>query len=183
MLIERKSIKIHDLKVNTGQIPEVPQNPRFIKDARYRKLVKSITDDPEFLEIRELIVFPLKNTFIVLGGNMRLRACIELGFTEIPCKVLPKDTPKEKLRAFAIKDNEGFGENDWDLLANEWDQQELLDWGMELPGNFGATDDEQPEEKTYIPTFKFEVECKTEKERSILMAELLQRGFSCTDDY
>lgn len=182
--IERKIINVRDLALNSGQIPEVPKNPRFIKNSRFQKLVKSIEDDPEFLEVRELIVFPFKATFVVLGGNMRLRACMELGISEIPCKVLPKDLPKKKLRAFAIKDNEGFGENDWEILANEWDQEELEDWGMELPANFGVSEEEElPEEKTYIPTFKFEVICKTEAEKNKLMAELMGRGITCTDDY
>ena len=72
---------------------------------------------------------------------MRLKACRELGFTELPCKVLPKDTPIEKLREYARKDNIAFGEDDWDLTANEWDTEELEKWGMELPTEwFGDPD-------------------------------------------
>ena len=85
------------------------------------------------------------NKYVVIGGNMRLRACKELGMETVPCKVLPADTPVAKLREYAIKDNNGFGEDDWDVLANEWDAEELQDWGMELPmdwdvdGQGGAT--------------------------------------------
>jgi hypothetical protein len=89
----------------------------------------------------------------------------------------------EQKREFIIKDNAGFGDWDMDILANEWDEDELQDWGIDLPFKFEKNDEEEPEEKTYTPTFKFEVECKTEEERNKLMSELLSKGFTCRDDY
>lgn len=124
-------IPVAKIENNIGQIEGLPQNPRFIKDARFQKLKKSIKDDPEMLELRELIVFPHGDRFVVIGGNMRLRAAVELGYTEMPCKVLSVDTPVEKLRAYAIKDNVAFGENDEGLLM-EWDEIELEDFGMDF---------------------------------------------------
>jgi DNA modification methylase len=132
-IIKSELIAVSKLETNKGQISGVPKNPRYIKDARFEKLKKSIEDNPEFLGARELIVYPLNEKFIILGGNMRYTACKELGYKELPCKVLPADYSAEQLRAITIKDNVAFGENDWENLANEWDAQELEEWGMELP--------------------------------------------------
>jgi len=128
-----QDIDIKRLELNKGQVEGLPKNPRFIRDERYKALVKSIEDAPEMLKLRELLVVEHGSKFVVIGGNMRLRACKELGMETVPCKVLPADTPVAKLREYAIKDNNGFGEDDWDVLANEWDAEELEDWGMELP--------------------------------------------------
>lgn len=128
-----QDIKISKLELNKGQVEGLPKNPRFIRDERYKALVKSIEDAPEMLKLRELLVVEHGNKFVVIGGNMRLRACKELGMETVPCKVLPADTPVAKLREYAIKDNNGFGEDDWDILANEWDAQELQEWGQILP--------------------------------------------------
>jgi hypothetical protein len=85
---EIKNIPISKLQCNTGQIDGLPKNPRFIKDYRFEALKKSIQDAPEMLNLRELLVFPFNDKYVVIGGNMRLKACKELGHTEIPCKIL-----------------------------------------------------------------------------------------------
>ena len=135
-----QEIKISKLEVNKGQVEGLPKNPRFIRDERYKALVKSIEDAPEMLKLRELLVVEHGSKFVVIGGNMRLRACKELGMETVPCKVLPADTPVAKLREYAIKDNNGFGEDDWDVLANEWDAEELEDWGIETPMTWNVDD-------------------------------------------
>jgi hypothetical protein len=135
--MESTIIKTSLLEVNKGQIEGLPKNPRFIRDTRFEQLKKSIQDAPEMLGLRELIVMPHGKKYVVIGGNMRLRACIDLGYKEIPCKVLPADTSVEKLREYAVKDNNGFGQDDWDILANEWDEEELKGWGMEFPTDWG----------------------------------------------
>lgn len=144
-------IKIDLLEQNDGQYSKIDEetnrqvglgrNPRWIRDTRYEALKKSISDDPEYLLYNPLEVFTLSHIkekdgkYIVIGGNQRLAACRELGFTEIPCVVFLPDTPMEKLRAYAIKSNEAYGQNDWDILANgEWNTDELQDWGMEIDG-------------------------------------------------
>ena len=129
-----RSVKISELSLNAGQIEGLPANPRFIRDERYAELVKSIQDDPEMIELRELIVYPLEKKYIVICGNMRLRALRELGHKSAPCKVLDVATPLKKLKAYAIKDNISFGEHDWDALANGWDGDELAEWGLRVPG-------------------------------------------------
>lgn len=136
--MEIKTIKIKDLATNDGQIEGLPKNPRQIRDHRYEKLKKSIEDAPEMLQLRELLVYPHGGKFVIIGGNMRYRACKEIGYKELPCKVLDAETPVEKLRQYAIKDNENFGEYDWDEVANSWDTAEMEDWGVELPTDWGA---------------------------------------------
>lgn len=121
------------LDFNKGQLKGLPKNPRFFRDYRYEAMKKSIKESPEMLELRELIVFPYpEGRYIVVCGNLRLRACKELGYTELPCKILRSDTDVKKLREYATKDNVNFGENDLDVMNNEWDKTELADWGVEF---------------------------------------------------
>lgn len=131
--MKQQIIKLSKIVENKGQIEGLPRNPRQIKDEKYKLLKKSIEDDPEMLELRELLVYPHNNKFVVIGGNMRLKVLRELGVSECPCKVIPEETPIEKLRAYTIKDNNSFGDYDYDLLGNDWEVDELLDWGCDLP--------------------------------------------------
>ena len=142
------NLPIELLEINEGQLSVIdeetnkqiglPRNPRWIRDERFETLKKSITDDPEYLLYNPLKIYTLSSIkgkdgkYIVIGGNMRLRACRELGFKEVPCVVFRTDTPMSKLRAYTIKDNLEFGQNDWDILADEYDQTELEAFGMEL---------------------------------------------------
>ena len=119
-------VKINSVKTN-------PKNPRLIKDEKFKKLVKSIQEFPDMLNKRPLIVFTdVDNKYVVLGGNMRLKACKEVGIKEIPVIVADEWTEEQKAE-FLIKDNVGFGEWDWDSLANEWDTDKLDDWGLNIP--------------------------------------------------
>lgn len=142
-MANKQNIPVALLQCNEGQVPGLPRNPRFIKDERFKKLVKSLQDDPEMLDLRELIVYPHGKHFVVIGGNMRLRAGKELGFELMPCKILPADTPIEKLKAYVIKDNNAFGNDDFDLLANEWDAEFLEECGFD----FGTFFDSEAEPK------------------------------------
>lgn len=132
-LLKSQNIELSKLEVNKGQIEGLPKNPRLIKDAKFEKLKKSIEDNPEMLGMREVLVYPHGSKYVIIGGNMRFQACKELQFETVPCKVLDKDMTADQLRAITIKDNVGFGEHDWDLLANEWDSVELEEWGLEVP--------------------------------------------------
>ena len=115
-------VKIKDIKNN-------PNNPRIIKDDKFKKLVASIREFPKMLEIRPIVV---NDDMIVLGGNMRLKAIKELGLTEAPV-IKISDLTDDEQRQFIIKDNAGFGEWDWNMLANEWDVEDLEKWGLDLP--------------------------------------------------
>lgn len=132
-MTENTILAINLLEYNKGQLSGLPKNPRFFRDYRYEAMKKSIKESPEMLELRELIVYPLAGgRYIVVCGNLRLRACRELGYTELPCKILKPDTDVKKLREYATKDNVNFGENDMDIMSNEWDKSELQDWGVEF---------------------------------------------------
>jgi len=117
-------------RVDIRQIRQNPDNPRVIKDNKFQKLVKSITELPQMLELRPIVV---NRDMIVLGGNMRLKACEAAGLTEVPVVFADNLTPEQE-REFIVKDNSSFGEWDWDLLANEWDVDQLQDWGIDIGG-------------------------------------------------
>jgi len=115
-------VKLKDIKPN-------PNNPRIIKDEKFKKLVASIKEFPEMLEIRPIVV---NKDMIVLGGNMRLKAIKEAGVTEVPCLIADQLT-EDQQRQFIIKDNVGYGEWDWEMIANEWDVEDLDKWGLDVP--------------------------------------------------
>jgi len=117
----QKTVKISEVKVN-------PNNPRLIKDDKFKKLVQSVKDFPEMLNIRPIVV---NKDMIILGGNMRFKACKEAGLKEVP--IIITDLTEEQQKEFLIKDNVSGGEWDWDILANEWDADDLKDWGLDLP--------------------------------------------------
>jgi DNA modification methylase len=148
--MQMQLVSINKLKNNNGQIEGLPKNPRLLKDDKFKKLVKSIQDDPEMLELREVIAYDNNGELIVIAGNMRLKACQEVGIKEIPTKILPKETSVEKLKAYTIKDNVAFGEHDWDELANSWDVEQLTEWGLDIP-NFDANVLEAEEDDFAVP--------------------------------
>ena len=115
--------------VKISKIKRKPNNPRLIKDDKFNKLVNSIKEFPEMLNIRPIVV---NEQMIVLGGNMRLKACQEAGLKEIPV-IKTSELTAEQQREFIVKDNVGYGEWDWDLIANEWDSIDLDNWGLDLP--------------------------------------------------
>ena len=109
------------MKLNINQLNPNESNPRIIKEAKFKKLVKSIKDFPEMLELRPII---LDENNVILGGNMRYKACVEAGLKEVPVKIA-KGLTEEQKEEFIVKDNVGFGEWDWDILGNEWNHRKL----------------------------------------------------------
>jgi len=116
-------------QVKLSKVKNNPNNPRLIKDDKFKKLVNSIKEFPEMLEIRPIVV---NDEMIVLGGNMRLKACKEAGLKEV-FVINAAELTEEQQREFIIKDNSGFGEWDWDMIANEWDTDQLEEWGIDIP--------------------------------------------------
>tara|TARA_R100001443_G_scaffold13529_5_gene23553 strand:+ start:131 stop:1306 length:1176 start_codon:yes stop_codon:yes gene_type:complete len=116
-------------KINIKLIKPNKDNPRFISDKKFKKLVKSIKDFPKMLETRPLVI---DENFMVLGGNMRLKALQAAGVFEVPVNQII-DWSEEQKKEFIIKDNIGYGEWDWDIVANDWDIKKLNDWGLDLP--------------------------------------------------
>lgn len=133
---ERIAISLID--TNTGQIAGLPANPRQWTRADLDSLKKSILETPELLEARGCIVIEESGRYVVLGGNMRLAACRELGMKDVPCYILPESTPAEKLKEIVVKDNGSFGAWDFDMLANEWGDLDLVGWGVSIPPEWGA---------------------------------------------
>lgn len=131
-LAQSVMLPLSKIESNKGQIEGLPKNPRLIRDGKFEILKKSIQDDPEMTALRELLVVEHNGKYVIIGGNMRFRAMQDLGIKEAPCKVIPADTDVEKLKAYTIKDNAGFGEWDWDDLANEWCDAPLSDWGVDV---------------------------------------------------
>ena len=132
------------MKIETVKISAVksnPNNPRIIKDDKFKKLVTSIKEFPQMLNIRPIVV---NDEMIVLGGNMRLKACIEAGLKEVAIIKASELTPEQQ-NEFIIKDNVGFGEWDWNELANTWDAEQLTEWGLDIP-NFEVTELEAEED-------------------------------------
>jgi len=150
-------LKINQIKLN-------PNNPRIIKDDKFKKLVQSIKDFPEMLNIRPIVV---NQDMIILGGNMRFKACKEAGLKEIP--VIVTDLTEEQQREFLIKDNTSGGEWDWDMLANEWDSKQLEAWGLDIPSfeNENIIEAEPEEDDFEIPN---------EIETNIVLGDLFEIG-------
>jgi DNA modification methylase len=151
-------MKLSKLKPN-------PNNPRIIKDDKFKKLVKSINDFPKMMALRPIVV---DENFIVQGGNMRLKALQEIGFKDIPDEWVKqvKDLSEDEKKQFIIKDNVGYGEWDWDDLANNWDAEQLTEWGLDIP-NFESEVLEAEEDNFSIPD-----EIKTD----IVLGDLFEIG-------
>jgi DNA modification methylase len=150
-------------KVKLSEIKNNPNNPRILKDDKFAKLVKSIKEFPKMLEIRPIVV---NSDMIVLGGNMRLKACKEAGLKEVPI-VLADDLTEDEQKQFIIKDNVGFGEWDWEMLANEWEADLLEEWVLDVP-DFSVTEEPTAEEDDY--------EMPDEIQTDIVLGDLFEIG-------
>jgi hypothetical protein len=161
-------------KVKINAIKNNPKNPRLCKDDKFKKLVKSIKDFPEMESVRPIVV---NKDMVILGGNMRYKAMIECGYKEVNVEVV--DWSEEKQNEFIIKDNVGFGEWEWEMVANEWDMKQLEDWGLNLPilNSSVNLDDffEESKEDDKLPTGKIILEYTIE-ECDKVKSELLKHG-------
>lgn len=151
-------------KVNIKEVKPNEKNPRYIRDPKFNKLVKSIQAFPEMLEKRPIVV---DENMVVLGGNMRLKACEKAGLTEVWIDVAEGWTQEQK-NEFIIKDNVGFGEWDWEILANEWDTQELSDWGIDLPEDYFTEEVLEAEEDDYTEPDNLDVD--------VVLGDLIEIG-------
>jgi site-specific DNA-methyltransferase (adenine-specific) len=151
-------------KIKITAVKNNPSNPRLIKDDKFKKLVKSIQDFPQMLELRPIVV---DENNIVLGGNMRLKACKEAGLKEVYI-VKAENLTEEQKQEFIVKDNVGFGEWDWDILANEWDTDKLNEWGLDLPVDFSIAKELEAEEDDY--------EVPNEINTDIVLGDLFEIG-------
>lgn len=129
--VEVREIPIGMLSENTGQIPDVPRNPRKITKEKFDDLCESIRKSPEMKVLDEIRVYPYNGRYVVISGNHRYKAYKKLGWENVLCKILPDDTPKEKLREYVMKENMHYAEND-DKMLNQWDLKELADWRVPI---------------------------------------------------
>ena len=160
------TVKITEVKAN-------PNNPRTIKDEKFKKLVESIKGFPQMLSLRPIVV---NDDMVVLGGNMRLKACKEAGLKEVPI-IKARELTDEQQKEFIIKDNVGFGDWDWDALANEWDAEQLDEWGLDVP-NFETGELDDLSEQIQ-PSFRIEVLCKDEEHQEKTYNKLIADGHEC----
>ena len=144
--VEIREIPIGMLSENTGQIPDVPRNPRKITKEKFDDLCESIRKSPEMKVLDEIRVYPFNGRFVVISGNHRYKAYKKLGWENVLCKVLPEETPKEKLREYVMKENMHYAEND-DKMLNSWNLKELADW--RVPVKIKA------KEKKQVPEVEF----------------------------
>ena len=152
------------MKIDIKKIVPNDKNPRVIKGEKFRKLVKSVQEFPEMLELRPIVV---DKNMMVLGGNMRLKACLEAGLQEVPILIADNLTPEQEAE-FIIKDNIGFGEWDWDMMANEWDLDDLESWGLDLPNIDDQIDDLEEDEEIELPQ---SVQLEPPREYILIMAD------------
>jgi site-specific DNA-methyltransferase (adenine-specific) len=148
-MLQHQFLPLASLERNEGQIEGLPTNPRQWTKAEISNLKKSIKETPELLEARGLIVYPFNNKYIILGGNMRYTALKELGVDQAPCVILPENLPLPKLKEIVIKDNGSFGEWDFDLLGNEWDDLPLTDWGVPAWGTEEKKEEPEAQEDDF----------------------------------
>jgi hypothetical protein len=200
--MEIKKVKMSSLKLND-------RNPRLIKDFKFQQLVKSILTFPKMLELREIVT---DEAMMVLGGNMRLRALQHIAkmteqelrqqlksydrkeltdywMTWHDCPVesvkIARGLTDEQKQEFIAKDNVAYGEWDWDMLANEWDMEDLKDWGVDIPVDWGITDEESDKkikdlsDNLNVNGFKIEVELENETQQERLYNKLTEEGYQC----
>ena len=166
--IEVQRLPLSSIKAN-------PSNPRVLRDEKFAKLKQSLQDFPDMLNYRAIVcVTDTDGKLMVLGGNMRLRALQDIGVKEAPV-MLADHWTEEQRREFIIKDNVGFGEWDWEQLANEWDGEQLADWGLDLPKPPIETD----EEGDYTPGFRLVIECENEPQQRAYYDEITKLGIEC----
>ncbi len=161
-------------KISIEKVFSNPVNPRLIKEHKFKKLVKSIKEFPEMLKLRPIVV---NNEYGILGGNMRYKACLELGFKDVWI-IKAENLTDKQIEQFIIKDNVGFGEWDWDMLANGWDTKELKDWGMDVP-KFEMDDDAKDLSEKINSSFVVEVELENEEEQEKMYNDLIEKGYIC----
>jgi ParB-like chromosome segregation protein Spo0J len=167
---------MNPITVKISEVKSNPNNPRIIKDDKFQKLVKSIKEFPEMLNIRPIVV---NADMVVLGGNMRLKACKEAGLKEVAI-IKAEDLTEEQQKQFIIKDNVGFGEWDWEDLANNWDAEQLTDWGLDIP-DFKHIESEEREDLSdkIRSEFRIEVICKDETEQEQTYNKLIEQNYEC----
>lgn len=169
---------------NAGQIEGLPSNPRQWTQSDIDQIAKSLKETPELFEMRPCIVTPCEDKFVILGGNLRHQGALKNKEKDVPCIIVPADTPIAKMKEIVIKDNGSFGAWDYDMLANEWDDQPLTDWGV--PAWNTSADEEEPTDldaenkaKPYVLKITFPT---ADAQTAFVMAykDIIEKDYGCT---
>ena len=162
-----------------SEIKQNLDNPRIIKDERFKKLVQSIKDFPKMMELRPIVIDKQGK---ILGGNMRFKALQELKYKEVPEGWIKRadELTDDEIRRFIIVDNIGFGENDWEMLSNVWDTKELIEWGLEIV-NFDNPDEDREIDLSndLKETYEVIIECTSEREQETVFNNMKKDGYKC----
>jgi ParB-like chromosome segregation protein Spo0J len=151
-----------------------PSNPRIIKDDKFKKLVQSLKDFPEMAQVRPIVC---NEEMVVLGGNMRLKAMIEAGWKEVPVEIV--NWSEDQQKEFIVKDNVGFGEWDWEMLANEWDAEDLDKWGLDVPIFESMVNDIEFDEDSKGEVLKVHIICENQSEQDEIYNKMIADGYNC----
>lgn len=171
-----KVLKVADLRPNEGQITGVPANPRYITDYEFQALCKSLEED-NLTGVLQMKVYNWQGEWVVLDGNMRLRALQEMGIEKVQCLIVPDDADTKTLKKIVITSNSTFGQYDMDALANEWSDCPLSDWGCDVPE---AKEEKQTDLSDDINAeYKVEISCTCEQEQADLYNRLVEEGYEC----
>jgi ParB-like chromosome segregation protein Spo0J len=164
------------IKVKVDKVKSNPKNPRLIKDDKFKKLVKSIKEFPEMETVRPIVV---NKDMVILGGNMRYKAMIECGYKEVNVEIV--DWSEQKQNEFIIKDNVGFGEWEWEMVANEWDMEQIEEWGLDLPLFDKHLEEAEIKDLSdkIKSEFKIEIICKDEEEQEKTYNKLIEENYEC----
>lgn len=174
----RKMIELARLQPNEGQLPGLSKNPREIDKDKFELLKQNLRKYPKLLKHCTLLVYALddaETNYIIIGGNMRYLALAELGEQLAPCDVIERPTDVETLQAYVALHNSSFGRWDMDLLANEWDIDDLQSWGLDVPSPKEAKDMSD----SITQVYKIEIDCADESEQERIFNELTEKGLSC----
>jgi ParB-like chromosome segregation protein Spo0J len=165
---------MQSIKTKISEVKLNPNNPRLIKDDNFKKLVQSIKDFPEMLEIRPIVV---NADMVILGGNMRFKACKEAGLKEVPI-IVADNLTEEQQKEFLIKDNVSGGEWDFKMLENEWNVEQLEEWGLDIP-TFLEETEQKDLSSTIDNLYRIEIICKDEEHQENSYNKLIEEGYEC----
>ena len=165
---------MQSIKTKISEVKLNPNNPRLIKDDNFKKLVQSIKDFPEMLDIRPIVV---NADMVILGGNMRFKACKEAGLKEVPI-IVADNLTEEQQKEFLIKDNVSGGEWDFKMLENEWNVEQLEEWGLDIP-TFLEETEQKDLSSTIDNLYRIEIICKDEEHQENSYNKLIEEGYEC----
>ena len=178
-----QTLPISCVKQNVGQIDGLPTNPRQWTQTDIDRIARSLEETPELFDARPLIVYPHGSEYVILGGNLRYEGAKKNGMMQVPVHILPEGLSIDKLKEIVVKDNGSFGAWDMDMLANEWDDLPLVEWGVNVAWEQENAEKASKEKSDLSDDLNVrycvEITCISEKEQETLYNEMIGRGYEC----